>query len=52
MEQVNLMFSDANREGVKLEIFKDYISYDDQKTLKDSPNLDTKVKYAMYSDEG
>ncbi len=53
LEQVNLMFSDANREGVKLEIFKDYISYDDQKTLKkDSPNLDTKVKYAMYSDEG
>lgn len=51
--QVNLMKVDASRDKVDINIYKDFISYDDQKQLhKNSPKIKSKVIFSLYEIAG
>lgn len=52
-EQINLMKVDANREKIELNIHKDFISYDEQKTLrKNAPKIEGDLIYSLYANAG
>ena len=53
IEQIELMKIDAKRDGIELRIYKDYIGYDEQKSLsKDAPKYSGGVEYSLYTSSG